>query len=160
MFFLQSAGGGGKTWVCATIASAVRSHRGVALCVSSSGISALILPGSRTSHSQAVAHLTPNSKSPFLFTPTPSALLRGVATFTCYSNIHTSSSGMNLPCNTDMPLRLSTAPYKICLERTGHLGGSQFCLGEIFDRSYQSFPVDPESRSLMHLSKSRFFGTK
>ena len=52
LFFLQSAGGGGKTWVCATIAHTVRSHGHVALCVSSSGISALILPGGRTSHSQ------------------------------------------------------------------------------------------------------------
>ena len=52
MFFLQSAGGGGKTWVCGTIASAVRARSEVALCVSSSGISALILPGGCTSHSQ------------------------------------------------------------------------------------------------------------
>jgi len=50
-FFLQSAGGGGKTYLCNTIAAAVHSKTKVALCVASSGIAALLLDGGRTAHS-------------------------------------------------------------------------------------------------------------
>jgi hypothetical protein len=51
MIFVHSAGGGGKTFVCNTIAAAVRSRGDVALCVASSGIAALLLEGGRTAHS-------------------------------------------------------------------------------------------------------------
>jgi hypothetical protein len=54
--FIHSAGGGGKTHVCNTIAAAVRSsehaNRRVALCVASSGIASLLLDGGRTAHSR------------------------------------------------------------------------------------------------------------
>src|SRR5882724_5204436 len=50
-FFLQSAGGGGKTYLCNTIAAAVHSKTKVALCVASSGIAALLLDGGCTAHS-------------------------------------------------------------------------------------------------------------
>ena len=50
-FFLQSAGGGGKTYVCNAIAAAVRATNNPALCVASSGIAALLLDGGRTAHS-------------------------------------------------------------------------------------------------------------
>ena len=43
MLFIHSAGGCGKTFVCNTIAAAVRAQGKVALCVSSSGIAALLL---------------------------------------------------------------------------------------------------------------------
>jgi len=56
VFFVHSAGGGGKTFVCNTIAAAVRhgvhEDRRVALCVASSGIAALLLDGGRTAHSR------------------------------------------------------------------------------------------------------------
>jgi hypothetical protein len=52
VFFLHSAGGGRKTYVCNTIAAAVRSQNKVALCVASSGIAALLLDGGRTAHSR------------------------------------------------------------------------------------------------------------
>ena len=56
VLFIHSAGGGGKTWVCNTIAAAVRSgqheDRRVALCVASSGIASLLLDGGRTAHSR------------------------------------------------------------------------------------------------------------
>ena len=52
MFFLHSAGGGGKTYVCNTIAADVRAMGKVALCVASSGIAALLLDGGRTAHSR------------------------------------------------------------------------------------------------------------
>ena len=52
MIFVHSAGGCGKTFVCNTLASAVRSNGGVALCVASSGIAALLLEGGRTAHSR------------------------------------------------------------------------------------------------------------
>ena len=51
MIFVHSAGGCGKTFVCNTIAAAVRSQNQVALCVASSGIASLLLEGGRTAHS-------------------------------------------------------------------------------------------------------------
>ena len=50
-FFLHSAGGCGKTFVCNTITAAVRSQGKIALCVASSGIASLLLEGGRTAHS-------------------------------------------------------------------------------------------------------------
>src|SRR6266568_4302329 len=52
MVFVHSAGGGGKTFVCNTIAAAVRAQGHVALCVASSGIAALLLEGGHTAHSR------------------------------------------------------------------------------------------------------------
>ncbi|KXN87595.1 hypothetical protein AN958_08436 [Leucoagaricus sp. SymC.cos] len=51
MFFIHSAGGCGKTYLCNTIAAAVRAQDHIALCVASSGIAALLLDGGRTAHS-------------------------------------------------------------------------------------------------------------
>ena len=51
VFFLHSAGGCGKTFVCNTIAAAVRGQGKIALCVASSGIASLLLEGGRTAHS-------------------------------------------------------------------------------------------------------------
>ena len=51
LVFLHSAGGGGKTFVCNTIAAAVRAEGKIALTCASSGISAILLVGGRTSHS-------------------------------------------------------------------------------------------------------------
>jgi len=51
LFFVHSAGGCGKTFVCNTIAAAVHAQGKVALCVASSGIAALLLDGGRTAHS-------------------------------------------------------------------------------------------------------------
>ena len=51
LFFLHSAGGCGKTFVCNTIAAATRSQEKIALCVASSGIASLLLEGGRTAHS-------------------------------------------------------------------------------------------------------------
>ena len=52
LFFLLSAGGGGKTHISNTIAAAIRSQGKVALCVASSAIAALLLDGGRTAHSR------------------------------------------------------------------------------------------------------------
>jgi len=52
VFFLHSAGGGGKMYVCNTIAAAVHAWRRVALYVASSGIASLLLDGGWTSHSR------------------------------------------------------------------------------------------------------------
>jgi len=51
IIFLHSAGGCGKTFVCNTIAAAVRAQGKIALCAASSGIAALLLEGGRTAHS-------------------------------------------------------------------------------------------------------------
>ena len=55
IFFVHATGGCGKTYVCNTIAAAVRSsehhNHQVVLCVVSSGIAALLLDGGCTTHS-------------------------------------------------------------------------------------------------------------
>jgi hypothetical protein len=50
-FFLHSAGGGGKTFVCNTVAASVHANNQIALTVASSVISALNLDGGQTAHS-------------------------------------------------------------------------------------------------------------
>ena len=51
LVFLHSAGGGGKTFVCNTIAAAVCAQGQIVLACASSGISAILLVGGHTSHS-------------------------------------------------------------------------------------------------------------
>ncbi|KIL69114.1 hypothetical protein M378DRAFT_70216, partial [Amanita muscaria Koide BX008] len=51
-FFVHSAGGCGKTYVCNLIAAAVRATGKIVLCVASSGIASLLLSGGRTAHSR------------------------------------------------------------------------------------------------------------
>ena len=51
LFFLHGPGGTGKTFVYNTICAKLRSDGVIVLCVSSSGISALLLQGGRTAHS-------------------------------------------------------------------------------------------------------------
>ncbi|KAF9218296.1 hypothetical protein BS17DRAFT_652693, partial [Gyrodon lividus] len=50
-FFVHSAGGCGKTYVCNLIAAAVRAKEKIVLCVASSGIASLLLSGGCTAHS-------------------------------------------------------------------------------------------------------------
>jgi len=51
LFFIHAAGGCGKTFLCNTIAAEVRRRGQVVLCMTLSGIAALLLDGGRTSHS-------------------------------------------------------------------------------------------------------------
>jgi hypothetical protein len=51
LFFLNGHGGTGKTFVYNTICAKLRSEGAIILCVSSSGISALLIRGGRTAHS-------------------------------------------------------------------------------------------------------------
>ncbi|KAI0056660.1 hypothetical protein BV25DRAFT_1813665 [Artomyces pyxidatus] len=51
MFFLHGPGGTGKTYLYKTLCHKIRGGGGITLCVASSGIAALLLPGGRTSHS-------------------------------------------------------------------------------------------------------------
>ena len=51
LVFLHSAGGGGKTFVCNTIAAAVRAQGQIVLACASSGISVILLVGGHTSYS-------------------------------------------------------------------------------------------------------------
>lgn len=50
-FFLNGPGGTGKTFVYKALCHAIRAVGRIVLCVASSGIAALLLPGGRTSHS-------------------------------------------------------------------------------------------------------------
>ena len=51
-FFLQGPAGTGKTFLYRAICSRLRSQGRIVLCVASSGIAALLLPGGRTAHSR------------------------------------------------------------------------------------------------------------
>ncbi|KDR70858.1 hypothetical protein GALMADRAFT_32022, partial [Galerina marginata CBS 339.88] len=51
LFFLNGSGGTGKTFVYNTVCAKLRSDQNVVLCVSSSGISTLLICGGRTAHS-------------------------------------------------------------------------------------------------------------
>jgi len=52
LFFIHAVSGCGKTFLCNTIAAEVRRRGQIALCMTSSGIAALLLDGGRTSHSR------------------------------------------------------------------------------------------------------------
>jgi hypothetical protein len=51
LFLLSGPGGAGKTFVYNTVACKLRSESDIVLCVSSSGISSLLMRGGRTAHS-------------------------------------------------------------------------------------------------------------
>jgi hypothetical protein len=51
-FFVQGPAGTGKTFLWRCLCAYYRSRREVVLCVASSGIAAILLPGGRTAHSQ------------------------------------------------------------------------------------------------------------
>ena len=52
MFFLHSGGECGKTYLAKLIAAAVRARGEIVLCVASTGLASLLLPGGRTAHSR------------------------------------------------------------------------------------------------------------
>jgi len=51
MFFLNGPAGSGKTFVYKTLCHRIRTDGQIVLCVASSGIVALLLPGGHTAHS-------------------------------------------------------------------------------------------------------------
>jgi len=51
LFFLHGPGGTGKTFVYKTLCHHLRGNGHIVLCIASSGIAALLLPGGRTAHS-------------------------------------------------------------------------------------------------------------
>ena len=62
-FFVQGPGGTGKTFLYKGLAAHFRSQGKVVLCVASSGIAALLLPGGRTAHSRFKIPLDLHSSS-------------------------------------------------------------------------------------------------
>ena len=66
-FFVDGQAGSGKTFLYQTICAKLRSDRKIVLCVASSGIAALLLPGGRTAHSMfkiPIGDLLPDSILP------------------------------------------------------------------------------------------------
>ena len=51
-FFLHSGGGCGKTYLAKLLAAGVHARRKIVLCVASTGLASLLLPGGRTAHSR------------------------------------------------------------------------------------------------------------
>ncbi|KAK4513103.1 uncharacterized protein ATC70_000141 [Mucor velutinosus] len=62
-FYLQGPAGTGKTFIYNTLCHFYRSHGKIVLCVASSGIAALLLPGGRTSHSRFAIPLNIHEQS-------------------------------------------------------------------------------------------------
>lgn len=62
-FFIQGPGGTGKTFLYKALAAHFRALGRVTLCVASSGIAALLLPGGRTAHSRFKIPLAINESS-------------------------------------------------------------------------------------------------
>lgn len=62
-YFVHSAGGCGKTYLCKLIATKLRAERKIVLCVASSGIASLLLPGGRTAHSRLKIPISVNEDS-------------------------------------------------------------------------------------------------
>jgi len=63
LFFIHTAGGCGKTFLCNTIATEVRRREQVALCIVLSGIATLLLDGGRMSHLHFKISLSINEDS-------------------------------------------------------------------------------------------------
>jgi ATP-dependent DNA helicase PIF1 len=63
LFFVDGPGGSGKTFLYNQLCAALRLDGKIVLCVASSGIAAILLPGGRTAHSRFKIpfHLTENS---------------------------------------------------------------------------------------------------
>lgn len=67
-FFLQGAGGTGKTFLYRALCNYFRAQGQIVLCVASSGIAAELLPGGRTSHSRFQIPLILNESSSTMIT--------------------------------------------------------------------------------------------
>lgn len=67
-FFLQGAGGTGKTFFYRTLCNHFRAQGKIVLCVASSGIAAELLPGGQTSHSRFQIPLVLNENSTTMMT--------------------------------------------------------------------------------------------
>ncbi|CEL62802.1 hypothetical protein RSOLAG1IB_12576 [Rhizoctonia solani AG-1 IB] len=63
VFFLDGPAGTGKTFLYKTLCYQLRSEGKIVLCVASSGIAALLLPGGRTSHSRLKIPIKVNDNS-------------------------------------------------------------------------------------------------
>src|ERR1700677_4091728 len=96
-FFLHSAGGGGKTFVCNIVASTIRSNEHVALAVASSAVAAQILELGRTCHS--------DSRSLFQSTSLQLAGSRSMVNLQRSFGKQMSLSMMKLQCNIAIVLR-------------------------------------------------------
>lgn len=68
LFFLHGPAGTGKTFTYKALCYALRAQSKIVLCVASSGIAALLLPGGRTSHSRFKIPLEIDSQSICYFT--------------------------------------------------------------------------------------------
>ncbi|KAA6408564.1 MAG: atp-dependent dna helicase pif1 [Lasallia pustulata] len=95
-FFIQGSAGTGKTFLYQTLCNHYRALGTIVICVASSGIAALLLPGGQTSHSQfhipldvhewSSCSITKNSqlalvsRPPITSTPTPSSAQLSVTT--------------------------------------------------------------------------------
>lgn len=67
LFFLHGPAGTGKTFTYKALCFALRAQSKIVLCVASSGIAALLLPGGRTSHSRFKIPLEINAQSTCFF---------------------------------------------------------------------------------------------
>jgi len=76
LYFVQGQAGTGKTFLYKVLCSYFRSKERIVLCVASSGIAALLLPGHRTSHSRFKIPIIINEYSTCAISP--NTLLAGL----------------------------------------------------------------------------------
>jgi len=108
LFFIYTAGGYGKIFLCNTIAAEVRRRGQVALCMASSGIATLLLDGEK--------HLTHASRFLFLSMKTLWLGLNAIVTCSQSSNKPRLSFGMKFLCSTSMILMLLINVLETCLK--------------------------------------------
>lgn len=99
-FFLQGAGGNGKTFLYIALCHYFRAQGKIVLCVASSGIAAELPPGERTSHSRIQIPLQVHENSTTMITGTSDAadLMRRAVL-----------SGMKCQCSIKITLKLCIA---------------------------------------------------
>jgi hypothetical protein len=104
-YFVDSAGGCGKTYVCKMIASKFHAEGKIVLCMASSGIASLLLPGGHTAHSWL--------KIPIPIHEDSYCNIKKKMLYMNFSRPPLSSSVMKYPCSTTIFWNASTTHYMI-----------------------------------------------
>jgi hypothetical protein len=156
LFFIHGPGGTGKTFLYKTLCHRVRSNGWIVLCVASSGIAALLLPGGRTAHStfsipvetlceDSTCQVEKNSKQADMLRQVrlivwDEAVTQHRYTFLQYRVI-CSLTDFTFQ---DTRLKRSTARFRTFLQQTNHLPESQSSSVVTSNRRCPSLPTEHE----------------
>ena len=156
VFFIHGPGGTGKTFLYKTLCHRVRANNWIVLCVASSGIAALLLPGGRTAHSMfsipveslcegSTCQVEKNSKQADMFQKVRLIIWDEAVTQHRYRFVHFQSSYhlTNLILK-DTQLKLSTACSRTSIQQTNLLLDSLSSLEEISNKRCLSLSKEHE----------------